>query len=201
MIIFMSDLLCITNRTLCQGDFLSRIEAIAKASPAGILLREKDLPEPEYKALAAEVTEICRAHHVPCILHTFVNTAIELHAPALHLPLPILRTLDPAQKAAFQVLGASCHSAAEALEAVQLGATYLIAGHIFPTDCKKGVPSRGIDFLQEICELAPIPVYAIGGISSTNISAVRSAGAKGACVMSGFMQCPDPQLYLQQYPK
>ncbi|MBQ7084282.1 MAG: thiamine phosphate synthase, partial [Anaerotignum sp.] len=31
--------------------------------------------------------------------------------------------------------------------------------------------------------------YAIGGISSENINAVRKVGAAGACVMSGLMRC------------
>ena len=43
----MSDILCITNRLLCKEDFLTRIEKIAGAHPAGIVLREKDLKEDE----------------------------------------------------------------------------------------------------------------------------------------------------------
>ena len=43
MIIFMSDILCITNRSLCGEDFLVRLERIASGRCAGIILREKDL--------------------------------------------------------------------------------------------------------------------------------------------------------------
>lgn len=201
MIIFMSDILCVTNRTLCKDDFLSRIEHIAKAAPAGIILREKDLSEAEYQSLAADVMKICETHKIPCILHSFINAAMELNSQAIHLPLPILRTLSPAQKAHFCTIGASCHSVLEALEAEQLGATYLIAGHIFPTDCKRGVPCRGTDFLLEVCKSVSIPVYAIGGIDSANIVSVRSAGAKGGCIMSGFMGCSAPKSYMKQFEK
>ena len=41
----MSDILCVTNRSLCREDFSCRIEALAAAHPAGIILREKDLSE------------------------------------------------------------------------------------------------------------------------------------------------------------
>ena len=41
MIICMSDILCVTNRSLCKEDFLVRIEKIAKTEAAGIILREK----------------------------------------------------------------------------------------------------------------------------------------------------------------
>lgn len=180
---------------------MARIEKIAKAKPAGIILREKDLPEEAYESLAKEVMEICRTYGTPCILHTFVDTAAKLGAKALHLPLPVLRTLSENEKKGFTVLGASCHSPADAKEAERLGCTYLTAGHVFDTDCKKGLPGRGIDFLKEVCESVSIPVFAIGGISHENIQSVREAGAKGACVMSSVMVCEDTEAYLAAFCK
>lgn len=197
----MSDLLCVTNRTLCREDFLHRIEAIAACSPAGILLREKDLPEPAYRALAVQVLEICRRYDTRCILHSFVGVARELGASAIHLPLPLLRRMRAADRGSFREIGASCHSPEEAREAQRLGCTYITAGHIFPTDCKQGVPPRGLVFLRRVCESVSIPVYAIGGIDSGNIAAVRESGASGACVMSGAMTCPDVRTYLSAFEK
>ena len=166
----MSDILCVTNRLLCREDFLTRIQKIAACRPAGIILREKDLPEAEYKALAAQVLNVCREQQVPCMLHTFADAALELHWEAIHLPMPVLRSLSPEQKGKFRVIGASCHSAEEAREAEALGCTYITAGHIFATGCKKGIPGRGLDFLREVCREVSIPVYAIGGIRGENIA-------------------------------
>lgn len=134
----MSDILCVTNRTLCAEDFPTRLERIAAAHPAGIIVREKDLPEAEYEEMARRALETCRTHNVPCVLHAFVPAALRLGADAIHLPLPVLRQLTNAERARFSALGASCHSVADALEAQGLGCTYIIAGHIFATDCKKG---------------------------------------------------------------
>ncbi len=195
----MSDILCITNRALCEEDFLERIEKIAKCHPAGIVLREKDLLETEYRALAEQVMDICKKQKVQCILHNFTEVAEAMHAEALHLPLSKLRELPAEKRAGYKILGASCHSVEEAKEAEQLGCTYIFAGHIFATDCKKGVPPRGISFLQEMCEAVMIPVYAIGGISERNIAEVRKAGAAGACVMSGLMRCQNPERYLRSF--
>ncbi|MGM9606527.1 MAG: thiamine phosphate synthase [Oscillospiraceae bacterium] len=195
----MSDILCVTNRALCAEDFLLRVEKIAAARPAGIILREKDLSEGEYKALARQVMQICAHRHVPCILHTFADAAIELGAGAFHAPLPVLRELTAAQKGRFTTLGASCHSAEDALEAQRLGCTYITAGHIFDTDCKKGLPGRGLEFLKTVCDSVSIPVYAIGGISGETIAAVRGAGARGGCVMSALMQCADVENYLKSF--
>lgn len=196
MIICMSDILCITNRRLCEEDFLTRIEKTAAAHPAGIILREKDLSEEEYGKLAENVIAICKRYNTPCILHTFAAVAERLDCRFLHLPLPILRTLSDEEKARFTVLGASCHSLEDAVEAEKLGCTYITAGHVFDTDCKKGLPGRGLEFLQRVCEIVAIPVYAIGGISPENIAEVRKCGAAGACVMSDAMRCEDVEKYL-----
>lgn len=86
--------------------------------------------------------------------------------------------------------GASCHSVEDALCAYKLGCDYVTAGHVYITDCKKGLAPRGIDFLKKICDSVPIPVYGIGGIDleSDKIDEVKQAGAKGACIMSGYMK-------------
>lgn len=185
----MSDLICITNRKLCSNNFLDQIEMIASAHPKAIVLREKDLSEKEYEQLARQVMQICQKHGTQCILHSFSNVAIALGAVAVHMPLPLLQKMTPQEKSHFQIIGASCHSLEEAKEAQDLGCTYITAGHIFLTDCKKGLPGRGLPFLEEICKAVRIPVYAIGGISSQNIESVRKTGAAGACIMSGFMRC------------
>lgn len=189
MIIFMSDILCVTNRTLCKEDFLARVEKIAAEHPKGIILREKDLTEEEYKRFAEEVLKICKKYEVPCILHSFIDAAMELGTENIHLPLHILREMDEKKKESFKQIGASCHSVEEAKEAEKLGCTYITAGHIFVTDCKKGLAPRGVEFLRNVCANVSIPVYAIGGISSENIDTVRETGAAGACVMSGLMIC------------
>jgi len=183
----MSDILCVTNRTLCRESFIRRLDRIAAFRPAGILLREKDLTPQAYRELAMQVLPVCRRHKVPCILHNFVDVAMQLRSEAIHVPLPILREMSQEQKSAFCVIGTSCHSAQEAVEAQLLGCTYITAGHIFDTDCKKGLPGRGLPFLEEVCTLVTIPVWAIGGIDAENVAGVREAGAAGVCLMSSLM--------------
>ncbi len=196
MIISMSDVIVVTNRLLCAGDFLERIEKIARARPRAILLREKDLTEEAYRKLAGQVKEIADAYGTTCICHLFADVARELSVKALHLPLPVLRGLSLEAREPFTVLGASCHSTEEALEAQRLGCTYITAGHVFDTGCKAGLPGRGLSFLEEICREVSVPVYAIGGITAKQMDNLRRLGAAGGCVMSGAMQCEDVEAYL-----
>ncbi len=182
----MYDIICVTNRKLCTGDFLETLERAVMTRPYSVILREKDLSEEEYISLAEKAMEICRRYDVPCILHTFADAAIKLGCTALHLPMPLLRVLPEEKKKHFSVLGASCHRKEEAVEARKLGASYITAGHIFATDCKKGVPPRGIDFLREVCGAVDIPVFAIGGITPERLKDTADAGAAGGCMMSRF---------------
>lgn len=195
----MPSVLCITNRALCPGDFLDRTDRIAQARPAAIVLREKDLTPTEYRTLAEQVLAICAKHQTPCILHRFVEVAQSLEHDAIHLPLPVLRELSETTRRAFRVLGASCHSVDEALEAQRLGCTYITAGHVFETDCKRGVPGRGLEFLRAVCQAVQIPVWAIGGITPERVPSVLQAGAAGVCVMSALMKCEIPAVYLKKF--
>ena len=182
-----------TNRRLCQGDFLARVESLAKGNIyQAVLLREKDLTREQYDVLAKEVLNICQKYGKKCILHSFPQVAVRLGHPYLHLPLPLWQSLDRREAARIRQhmieIGTSVHSREQLKQAVELGADYVIAGHIFATDCKKGVAPRGLDFLQSICQETNIPVYGIGGINRGNENAVLQAGAAGVCIMSGGMK-------------
>lgn len=198
-----SNIIAVTDRKLCDRPFAEQIRRVCSARPAALLLREKDLAPEEYAVLAKEILAICAGYEVPCILHFHSQAAERLKYRKLHLTLDALRGLREAgDHTSYNVLGCSVHSVGEALEAEALGATYLVAGHIYATDCKKGVPPRGIPFLKEVCAAVPLPVYAIGGIrlegdaeaSHTKEPCARQmqeifcCGAKGACMMSDMMR-------------
>ncbi|MFQ9412022.1 MAG: thiamine phosphate synthase [Evtepia gabavorous] len=99
------------------------------------------------------------------------------------------------ERAAFSSLGTSCHSVAEALEAQALGATYLLAGHIFDTSCKPGLPGRGLDFLAQVCAAVPC-LFTPLAASRRKPSPGCAGPGPGACFRSSFMTCPDPASYL-----
>ena len=169
------NIIAITNRHLCSRPFMEQLERVCKLHPHAIVLREKDMPEAEYLSLARDVIALCKKYDVQCMLHSFINVAMELEHPYIHLPLPILeayvkknvsgnistgmsKSTDNYQQF-FKVIGTSVHSVEDAIKAEQLGATYMTAGHIFATDCKKGLPPRGLDFLKNVCDAVEIPVY------------------------------------------
>ena len=178
-------LIAVTNRALCQCDYLTQIERICDRHPRAVLLREKDLPLEEYTDLARSVQEICASHDVPLIIHNYAEAASALEIPRLHLPLSRLRELNSPQN--YEMLGTSCHSMEQLHEALSLGVSYVFFGNVYETTCKPGVSAKGLTLLRDICASSPVPVYAIGGISPERLPAVLDAGAAGGCMMSGFM--------------
>ena len=198
----MYKMLAITNRHLCNNDFLEQIQDIcslneksAVIKSVSIVLREKDLTENDYKDLATKILKICKKNNTECILHTYYKVARELNCKKIHLPLQILKSKPDICKD-FDEVGVSIHSVDEAIEAINLGATYIIAGHIFATDCKKNIPPRGLNFLSSVCSSVNIPVYAIGGMLPGNAEKAINAGADGICIMSGLMTSKNPRGFI-----
>ena len=221
------NIIAITNRHLCSRPFMEQLERVCKLHPHAIVLREKDMPEAEYLSLARDVIALCKKYDVQCMLHSFINVAMELEHPYIHLPLPILEAYVKKNVSGNISTGmsnftdiyhlfikgfvTSVQSVVVSIKAEQLGATYMTAGHIFATDCKKGLPPRGLDFLKNVCDAVGIPVYAIGGIniasnddstasdapsasdampdiSVPRLADVMECGAAGGCIMSGMMR-------------
>lgn len=192
-------LICVTRRQLCQEDFLHRIQQLAQARPYAVMLREKDLDLPSYERLAGEVKEICDRYGVLLILHQHGIVAEKLKLSHLHLSLPALRTYKAGERPLL--VGASVHSVAEAEEAQALGAAYVVAGHIYATGCKPGIPPRGLSLLRQVCQAVALPVFAIGGITRENAREVLASGARGCCVMSEAMTCEEPAALVEAFAK
>ena len=182
----------ITNRALVQGDFLKQIQKVIQLHPHAVILREKDLSDEEYEVLAEKLLSLCKEEKVDCFLHSRISVAYRLGCKRIHLSIPSLEAMDEEKysqlKKEFQEISVSCHSMEDLEMAVKNGATQIILGTIFETECKKGLKGKGLDFVREICKACPVPVYAIGGINMERLQMVMEAGAAGGCMMSGFMR-------------
>ena len=184
--------IAITNRALVQGDFLEQMQKVIQLHPHAVILREKELTDDEYEALAEKTLGLCNKEKVRCFLHSRISIAHRLGCKRIHLSIPSLKAMGEEErsqlKKEFQEISVSCHSMEDVNFAVKNGATQIILGTIFETECKKGLKGKGLDFVREICEKCPVPVYAIGGINMERLPQVMEAGAAGGCMMSGFMK-------------
>ena len=184
--------IAITNRALVEGDFLEQMQKVIHLHPHAVILREKDLPDDAYEALAEKILGLCEAEGVRCFLHSRIAVARNLGCRRIHLSVPVLEAMSEADRSGlkhdFAEISVSCHSLEDVNIAVKNGATQIILGTIFETECKKGLKGKGTGFVEAICKSCLLPVYAIGGISLERLPQVRKAGAAGGCMMSGFMK-------------
>ena len=186
-------LIAVTDSASCPRPLAEQIERLTKLTelrPQSVILRAKALDKAAYRTLALQAQQSCKVTGIPLILHSDWQLAHDLGISKLHLPLALLRQMPACKRTHFTWLSTSVHSVEEAIEAQALGATVLIAGHIYTTQCKAGLAPRGLGFLQNVCSAVSLPVYSIGGISfdAAQHAELQANGARGACVMSAYMR-------------
>ena len=179
------DIIGVTNRKLCN-DFYKRIKEISKSNLKYLILREKDLEYKELLIMAKKVQSILKDSNIKLIINSNVEVAEEVNAYGIQLSFKDF--CENKGKNFNGIKGVSVHSLSEAIEAEKRGANYIIYGHVFNTDCKKGLKPRGLIEFKEICNKVNIPVYAIGGINKENYKSVLEIGADGVAVMSSLMK-------------
>ena len=195
----------ISNRKLCENENLEKqIEKIFSDYEKKIILenfeivsltlREKDLNKNEYLKLIEEIYPICQKYKINLILHQNydLNLDDKYKIDGIHLSYNIFKSLNENIKAElikkYKRIGVSIHSLDEAKEVENLGASYIVAGHIFETDCKKGLEPRGLKFVEDLSSTLSIPIFAIGGIDEKNSQSVIDSGAFSVCMMSSMMK-------------
>ena len=195
----------ITNRKLCENENLEKqIEKIFSAYKRKIILedfevvaltlREKDLYKNEYLKLVEKIYPICQKYRIDLILHQNydLNLDEKYNIGGIHLSYDSFKSLNKNIREGlikkYKKIRVSIHSIDEAKEVEMLGATYIVAGHIFETDCKKDLEPRGLKFIQELSSTLTIPIFVIGGINQENSNLVINSGAFGVCMMSSLMK-------------
>ena len=195
----------ISNRKLCENENLEKqIEKIFSAYQRKIILenfeivsltlREKDLNKNKYLKLVEKIYPICQKYRIDLILHQNYDLRLDnkYNIKGLHLSYNTFKSLNKNIREElirkYKKIGVSIHSVDEAKEVENLGATYIVAGHIFKTDCKKDLEPRGLKFIQELSLILTIPIFAIGGINEKNSHLVINSGVFGVCIMSSLMK-------------
>lgn len=147
------------------------------------------------------------AMRLPAIfVHNFADFALRAGERNLWLPLGVLRSFSAARgaeflRANFKKLVASCHSEAEAREALELGASAICLSHIFATDCKAGLAPRGLNLIRAVRGFYDGEIYALGGITPHNFVSALSAGADRIAVMSSAMTARDALGFIAEFQR
>jgi len=189
-----------------KSAFDALTEFALQACLAGVDLlqiRERDLSSRQLFSLTSRIADIARAHNTQVVVNDRADIAaacanVGVHLTTRSMPVAVIRKTFGDNI----LIGASTHSMAEAKEAADGGANFIVFGPVFATESKQiyGEPV-GLEALQKVTGQLSIPVLALGGIKLSNFKDTLSAGASGIAAISLFTDNSDLQAIVQTVKK
>jgi thiamine-phosphate pyrophosphorylase len=172
-------------------DLLTLVRAAVAAGIDLIQLREKQLTARTLFELTRQAVAITRGSDTALLVNDRADIARAAGADGVHLAANSLaaqlvrRTFGP-----NFLIGVSTHSQLELQHAKDEGADFAVFGPVFETSSKMQYgPPLGLNKLQEAAAaVAPFPVIAIGGITSTNATECLRGGAAGIAAIGLFSE-------------
>jgi thiamine-phosphate pyrophosphorylase len=186
----------VTDRTRTAGrPLLDVAEQALRGGVDAVQLREKDLSSAALFDLAQRLRDLCRRYGARLLINDRVDVALAVGADGVHLPADSFAPADARRLLGpHALIGASTHSLKEAQAAAAAGADFIVFGPVFDTPSKRayGAP-LGLEALAEVTRATALPVFAIGGVTSGRVAAIRQGGAHGAAVISAILHADDPR--------
>lgn len=185
----------ITNRKLCE-DFLKQIEKISFTNLDYLIVREKDLSTIELIDLCRIIKEKLKNSSIKIIVNSNIEAAVEVDAYGVQLSYQDFMSdkgIESKKKVNKLMAGVSIHSYEEGINAFKNGADYLVYGHVYETECKKGLQPRGVEEIKKLASDISIPIIGLGGINADNFKNVMRSGAQGIAIMSSLMKADNPK--------
>lgn len=157
-----------------------------KGSGAGIIqLRDKESCISSLLKDAYAVRKALAGSRTLFIVNDYIDIAAITDSDGIHLGQD-----DASIEAARRILGRdkligiSCHSLNQAINAEKRGADYIGVGPVFATATKPGHRPVGLELVRQVSSSIKIPFFAIGGINRSNIAAVLASGANRVAASS-----------------
>ena len=172
-----SGLVLLTDRRLASGSLPRVVAAAVRGGVAWVILRERDLPYAERRALALTLRDLLPPGRL------IVAGPDPLGADAVHLA-----EADPLPAAGVALIGRSCHDVPRlSIE------DYVTLSPVYPTQSKPGYgPAIAPAAAAELA--GRVPWLALGGVDTAERAAACAvAGAQGVAVMGAIMRAPDPE--------
>lgn len=176
---------------LADADVGIRAAAIAAAGPAVALhVRGRKSTAAFLARCATRFTSLASPAEAAVIINARPDLARAVAAHGVQLGAGDLSVPDARRVLGAGWIGRSVHGVAEAHEAIDEGADYLLLGAIFETASHPGQAGLGLDVLAEVATLGT-PVIAIGGMTPARAADVRDAGAWGLAAIRALWHTGD----------
>ena len=182
------------RRSLAPGqDLLATVRAALLGGVRAVQLREKDLTAAELYPLALEFRRLTREFGAKLLINDRVDLALAVDADGVHLgshslPVAVARQLLGAEK----IIGVSTHSSAEVARAAVAGADFVTCGPVYTTPSKASYgPPLGLEAFAVACAHAPLPVFALGGVTLARLPELRVVGCQRIALIAAILHSED----------
>lgn len=117
------------------------------------------------------------------IVNDRIDIALVSNADGVHLGQDDIR-INEARKITGpdMIIGVSCQTLEQAIEAQEQGADYIGFGSVFETQTKPDRLPMNLQLLKDVIKKISIPVFPIGGITVDNVNIVKECGADRVAV-------------------
>ena len=164
-----------------------------------VQLRMKDATDNKFLSIGRKVAVLCRSYNATFLLDDRVHLVAELGADGVHLgkndmPISEARRILGNEK----IIGGTANTFSDVQHLAAQGADYIGCGPFRDTPTKRNLaPILGLEGYQNILKQMQqaginLPLIAIGGIVSTDISALRDIGVNGIAVSGAVLGAADP---------
>ena len=184
--------------TLClitspSDKLLQQVSAALRSGVSMVQYRCKQGDDRERLKEAIAVRDLCRTHGALFIVNDRVDLAMAADADGVHLgqddmPADVARSLIGADR----LLGLSTHSLHEVQGAMEEPVDYIGLGPVFSTAVKPDRAATGTALIEQAMTCTPMPLFAIGGINSSNLSELTAIGCRRIAVIGAIMSASDP---------
>ena len=168
-----------------DASFLRGFARLIDNGEACIQLRCKRVSASRRRALAQAACALAREAGAQILINGDTALADELGV-GLHLPSSMLMQTTQRPITADRWVAASCHDARELAHAAAIGVDFAVLGPVQPTSSHPHTQALGWHLFAELVAQAPVPVYALGGLSRSDLPTAKAAGAQGIAGISGF---------------
>jgi thiamin-phosphate kinase len=173
---------------------LDQVRIALRGGATFIQYRRKKFSSADFDEVA-RIRDICRLNRVPFVVNDHLLLARAVNADGVHLGQD-----DESPAIARQLLGARAIIGISVSNLEELARTdltpcdYVGSGPVFTTGTKADAkPVRGLDGLKAVVDRVPLPVVAIGGITTDRAPACLAQGAAGVAVISAVTRAGDPE--------
>ena len=158
----------------------AQLLALAHALEGGlklVQLREPQLDAARRSAFVHAAVDLCHQYGARVLVNGDLGLAAAAGADGVHLPA--VQLAAQTARPDFPLVAASCHSSAELESAARLGCDFAVFGPVRATVSHPGVAGIGWDNFAAALGVSPLPTFALGGMSRTDLDAAQRAGAHG----------------------